>query len=144
MGNKLILLVDDNPADEELTRRALKKSGIPHTVIVARDGAEALDHLMGIEPDQLPDLVLLDLKLPKVSGLDVLAKLRAHPLRRPVPVVVLTSSTKAEDVREAYRLGCNSYIAKNIQYLAFIQDAELLARYWLSMNASPSGEVSRS
>src|SRR5438552_7410277 len=112
METKVILLVEDNATDEVLTTRALQKSSVPVSVLVARDGEEALARLLSPEPATLPDLVLLDLKLPKVSGLDVLQRLRAAPRTRTLPVVVLTSSTKDEDVAAAYRSGCNGYLSK--------------------------------
>jgi two-component system, response regulator len=136
MAEKIILLVEDNEADEELTARALKKSGIPHELVVKKDGAEALEYLMGSGQHRLPDLVLLDLKLPRVTGLEVLAKLRAEPLRRAVPVVVLSSSRKREDVTAAYGLGCNSYIAKGIDFSLFTEAAECLLQYWLVLNVA--------
>jgi two-component system, response regulator len=143
MGEKTILLVEDNEADEELTTRALKKSGIPLNVIVARDGVAALDYLYISDPAGLPDLVLLDLKLPKLGGLDVLASLRSKPMARTVPVVVLSSSTKAEDVHVAYRLGCNSYLEKGSDFSRFLEAAQALVRYWLVLNVPPRDEPDR-
>jgi two-component system, response regulator len=134
--NKLVLLVEDNLTDEELTTRALKNSGIPLAIQVARDGEEALAAVAN-QPDRLPDLVLLDLKLPKISGLDVLKRLRTDDRTRALPVVVLSSSTKPEDVATAYRFGCNGYVSKGVDYLEFVQLAKVLAQYWLVHNVVP-------
>jgi CheY-like chemotaxis protein len=125
--------------DEMLTTRAVKKSGIPHELVVTRDGAGALEYLMGGERDRLPDLVLLGLNLLKVTGLEFLVKLRVKPLCRPVPLVVLSSSMTREDVTAAYNPGCNSYIAKGINFSQFTEAAECLMRYWLVLNLT-SGE----
>ena len=137
METKVILLVEDNYSDEMLTTRALKNSGVPVSVQVARDGEEALAQLLSCEPAALPDLVLLDLKLPKVSGLDVLGRLRAAPRTRTLPVVVLTSSTKDEDVAAAYRLGCNGYLPKGVDYSHFVHSAKIAVQYWLVHNMAP-------
>jgi two-component system response regulator len=138
---KVILLVEDNSADEELTTRVLKNSGVPVTVRVARDGEEALTQLFSPQPSALPDLVLLDLKLPKVSGLDVLERLRADPRTRMLPVVVLTSSTKYEDIAAAYRLGCNGYLTKGVDYRQFVNSAKIAVQYWLVHNVAPGAPV---
>jgi two-component system, response regulator len=143
MGHKRVLLVEDNRLDEELTTRALKRSGISLNVTVAHDGVEALDLLYASDAGSLPDLILLDLKLPRLSGLDVLARLRSKPLARIVPVVVLSSSTKPEDVEIAYRLGCHSYVAKGIDFLRFVDAAQLMVRYWLALNVAPREELER-
>lgn len=137
METKVILLVEDNATDEVLTTRALQKSSVPVSVLVARDGEEALARLLSPEPATLPDLVLLDLKLPKVSGLDVLQRLRAAPRTRTLPVVVLTSSTKDEDVAAAYRSGCNGYLSKGIDYSRFVDAAKIAVLYWLVHNVAP-------
>jgi len=137
MDTKVILLVEDNHSDEELTTRALKNSGVPVSVLVARDGEEALAQLLSHDSSVLPDLVLLDLKLPKVSGLEVLERLRAAPRTRTLPVVVLTSSTKHEDVAAAYRLGCNGYITKGVDYRHFVDSAKIAVQYWLVHNVAP-------
>jgi two-component system response regulator len=142
METKVILLVEDNSTDEVLTTRALKNCDIPVTVLVARDGEEALAQLLSHEPNTLPDLVLLDLKLPKVSGLAVLERLRADPRTKTLPVVVLTSSTKEDDVSEAYRLGCNGYLSKGVDYQHFVNCAKIAVHYWLIYNVPPKDPVS--
>lgn len=141
METKFVLLVEDNSSDEELTIRALKKSEIPLEIRVARDGEQALGLLLATAPQPLPDLVLLDLKVPKVSGLDVLARVRANERTRNLPLVVLSSSTKAEDVAAAYSLGCSSYMTKGVDYLRFVESARILALYWLVYNVPPVQEV---
>ena len=138
MQTKAILLVEDNYTDEVLTTRALKNSGVPVSVLVARDGEEALTRLLPLKPGALPDLVLLDLKIPKVSGLEVLERLRAHPRTSMLPVVVLTSSTKDEDVAAAYRLGCNGYLSKGVDYRQFVAAAKIAVEYWLVHNVAPT------
>ncbi len=143
-SNRLILLVEDNPDDVELTMRALKKNRIATEVVVVRHGAEALDFLFasgaysGRNADVLPDLVLLDLKLPKVDGLEVLRRIRADPRTQVMPVVVLTLSNEEQDVREAYRLGVNSYVRKPVDFDRFNQLLQHLGRYWLDFNESPA------
>jgi two-component system, response regulator len=142
-SNQLILLVEDNPDDVELTMRALKKNHIATEVVVVRHGVEALDFLYatgayrGRNPNVLPDLVLLDLKLPKVGGLEVLRRMRADPRTRLLPVVVLTLSNEEEDIDEAYRLGVNSYVRKPVDFDRFNDLLHHLARYWLEFNESP-------
>jgi CheY-like chemotaxis protein len=144
MGNKkIVLLVEDNPDDEALTLRALKKNNILNEVIVARDGAEALEYLLGpsggsgkIRLDQLA-VVLLDLKLPKVNGLEVLKRLRSDPRTKLLPVVVLTSSGEERDLVSAYDSGANSYVRKPVEFAEFVQAAGHLGLYWLVTNASP-------
>jgi two-component system, response regulator len=142
-AKRLILLVEDNPDDVELTLRALKKIRIPVEVIVVRHGAEALDFLFatgaysGRNPDVLPDLVLLDLKLPKVDGLEVLRRVRSAPRTRLLPVVVLTLSNEEQDVTEAYRLGVNSYVRKPVDFDRFTDLLRHLGRYWLEFNEPP-------
>jgi two-component system response regulator len=131
---KTILLVEDNADDEQLTLRAMRQSEVPNIIRVARDGAEALDHLFAIPNGRLPDLILLDLKLPKVSGLEVLQKLRNDPRTRSLPVVVLTSSDEEKDIVESYNLGANSYIRKPVDFDEFIDAVRQLGLYWLSMN----------
>jgi two-component system, response regulator len=131
---KTILLVEDNADDEQLTLRAMRQSDIPNIIRVARDGAEALDKLFGTATDRLPDLVLLDLKLPKVSGLEVLQKIRADGRTKTLPVVVLTSSDEERDIVESYELGANSYIRKPVDFDQFIDAVRQLGLYWLSMN----------
>lgn len=131
---KTILLVEDNADDEQLTLRAMRQSDIPNIIRVARDGAEALDKLFGVSQDYLPDLVLLDLKLPKVNGLEVLQKIRANEITRTLPVVILTSSDEERDIVESYELGANSYIRKPVDFDQFIDAVRQLGLYWLSMN----------
>ena len=133
---KTILLVEDNADDEQLTLRAMRQSDIPNIIRVARDGAEALDKLFGVAQDYLPDLVLLDLKLPKVNGLEVLQKIRANETTRTLPVVILTSSDEERDIVESYELGANSYIRKPVDFDQFIDAVRQLGLYWLSMNRS--------
>ena len=131
---KTILLVEDNADDEQLTLRAMRQSDIPNIIRVARDGAEALDKLFGAGQDYLPDLVLLDLKLPKVNGLEVLQKIRANEMTKTLPVVILTSSDEERDIVESYELGANSYIRKPVDFDQFIDAVRQLGLYWLSMN----------
>jgi len=132
---KTILLVEDNADDEQLTLRAMRQSDVPNIIRVARDGAEALDHLFGTSAGRrLPDLILLDLKLPKVSGLEVLQRIRADERTRTLPIVVLTSSDEERDIVESYSLGANSYIRKPVDFDEFIDAVRQLGLYWLSMN----------
>jgi two-component system response regulator len=137
---KIILLVEDNPDDEELTLIAFRKSHIANDVIVTRDGAEALDYLFGTgtysgrDLNVMPAVVLLDLKLPKVDGLEVLKRLRANELTRRIPVVILTSSKEQEDIIESYNLGANSYIRKPVDFTQFMESAKQLGLYWLVLN----------
>lgn len=133
---KTILLVEDNADDEQLTLRAMRQSDIPNIIRVARDGAEALEKLFGPGQDRLPDLVLLDLKLPKVNGLEVLAKIRSEEKTRSLPVVILTSSDEERDIVDSYGLGANSYIRKPVDFDQFIDAVRQLGLYWLSMNRS--------
>lgn len=130
---KTILLVEDNADDEQLTLRAMRQSEVPNIIRVARDGAEALEAVFGANA-RLPDLILLDLKLPKVSGLEVLQKLRSDEKTRGLPVVVLTSSDEEKDIVESYNLGANSYIRKPVDFDEFIDAVRQLGLYWLSMN----------
>jgi len=138
-----ILLVEDNATDEALTLRALKKSNILNPVAVARDGAEALDKLFGNAgglPDggaELPQLVLLDLKLPKIDGLEVLRKIRSNDRTRLLPVVILTTSTEDKDRLEGYRLGANSYVRKPVDFGQFADAVRQLGLYWLVLNEQP-------
>jgi two-component system response regulator len=146
MYNKVILLVEDNPKDEALTLRALKKSNIVNEVVVAHDGVEALDYFFGDEAASgdstkpMPQMVLLDLKLPKVDGLEVLRRLRGHERTRRVPVVVFTSSSEEEDMIESYSLGANSYVRKPVQFEEFIEATKQLGMYWLVLNEVPQME----
>ena len=135
---KTILLVEDNADDEQLTLRAMKQSDVPNIIRVARDGAEALDKLFGAGQDRLPDLVLLDLKLPKVNGREVLEKIRQDPRTKTLPVVILTSSDEERDIVESYELGANSYVRKPVDFDQFIDAVRQLGLYWLSMNQAES------
>ena len=130
---QLIVLVEDNPDDEALTLRALKKNGIANHVVVLRDGVEALAFLQG--PDApAPHLVLLDLKLPRIDGLEVLRRLRGEPRTSLLPIVVLTSSNEERDLVESYRLGANSYIRKPVDFEQFTEAVRQLGLYWLVLN----------
>ena len=139
--SKSILLVEDNPDDEELTVVALKKSHIANEVVVARDGEEALDYLFATGPHEgstfVPAVILLDLKLPKIDGLEVLRRLRAHERTRRIPVVILTSSKEQEDVVEGYSLGANSYVRKPVDFDQFLEASRQLGLYWLVLNEPP-------
>jgi two-component system response regulator len=143
LNENIILLVEDNPDDEELTRLALRQCSVPNQTIVVRDGAEALEFLSGVgnfahvDGYRLPNLILLDLKLPKVSGLEVLEKLRANPRTRLIPVIVLTSSSETNDIISSYRLGANSYVRKPVEYREFADMMNLLGQYWLVHNQIP-------
>jgi two-component system, response regulator len=140
MSEKMILLVEDSADDEELTTRALRQAKIANEIVVARDGAEALDFLFGEgayagrDVSRAPAVVLLDLKLPKLSGLDVLNLLRADPRTRLVPVVILTSSSEEEDMLKSYQLGANSYVRKPVDFGQFAQAVSQLGIYWLLLN----------
>jgi two-component system, response regulator len=142
-NSKTILLVEDNPSDIELTQRALAKGRILNELVVASDGEEALDYLFGRgqyagrENFELPALTLLDLKLPKVSGLDVLRKIRSEPATRRMSVVILTSSREERDVAAGYDLGVNSYIQKPVDFDHFVQSVAQLGLYWLVLNEEP-------
>ena len=143
MENKIILLVEDNPDDEALTLRAFKKNNIKNGVVVVRDGAEALDYLFatgrhaGRDAGNLPQVVLLDLKLPKVDGLEVLRRIREAEQTRLLPVVILTSSKEEQDLINGYRLGCNSYVRKPVNFDEFVEAARQLGLYWLVLNEPP-------
>jgi CheY-like chemotaxis protein len=139
MIDKLILLVEDNPDDEELTLLALKQGKILHDVVVARDGVEALDYLFGTgsyagRDVRLPQVILLDLKLPKLGGLEVLERLRANPATALIPVVVMTSSSEEGDLLSSYRLGANSYVRKPVEFQAFSDAVQKVGLYWLLVN----------
>jgi CheY-like chemotaxis protein len=149
MNDKIILLVEDNPDDVILDLRALKKSGINNQVVVVTDGAEALDYLFGTgsysgrDLGVMPSLILLDLKLPKVDGLEVLRRLRDDERTRLIPVVVLTSSREEQDIVSSYDLGANSYIRKPVDFDQFITVVGNLGLYWLLYNEPPrTGAVS--
>jgi len=145
MNQKTILLVEDNPDDEALTLHALETNKIGNQVVVARNGVEALDYLFGTGPhagrdtNSLPTVVLLDIKLPKIDGLEVLRRIRADERTRLLPVVLLTSSNEEEDRLRGYRLGANSYVRKPVDFDDFVQAAGQLGLYWLLLNQPPSG-----
>jgi two-component system response regulator len=140
---KIIMLVEDNPDDEELTLRALRKANIANEVFVARDGTEALDFLFGTGAHAgrkalpMPGVVLLDLKLPKLNGLDVLKRMRADPRTKLIPVVVLTSSSEEEDMLKSYQLGANSYVRKPVEFSSFANAVAQLGMYWMLINQAP-------
>lgn len=144
MAERAILLVEDNPDDEALTLRAFRKNKIKNEIVVARDGAEALDYLFATgdyaarDPADLPEVVLLDLKLPKVDGLEVLRKIREDERTRLLPVVILTSSKEEQDIASGYRLGCNSYVRKPVNFDDFIAAVNQLGMYWLLLNVPPA------
>lgn len=139
MTNRVILLVEDNPDDEALTLRALKRNNIMNEVVVARDGVEALDYLLG-DTHLMPQVVLLDLKLPKVDGMEVLRRLRADEGTKLMPVVVLTSSDEEQDIVDSYSLGANSYIRKPVDFDQFAEAVRQLGLYWLVLNQAPPQE----
>lgn len=138
-----LLLVEDNPHDLEMTMRALRKANITNSIQVARDGAEALEYLFcegafaNREIADIPKLVLLDLKLPKVDGIEVLRRIKGDPRTRMIPVVVLTSSKEQSDVVETYQLGVNSYIVKPVEFEGFFEAVRKLGLYWLLLNHPP-------
>jgi two-component system, response regulator len=141
---KVILLVEDNEQDEVLTLRALKKNQISNEVVIARDGAEALDFLFatgnhaGRDGTQLPQVVLLDLKLPKVDGLEVLRRIRAAEATKRLPVVILTTSNEDADLVRGYDLGANSYVRKPVDFVEFSEAVRKLGMYWLLLNEVPT------
>lgn len=139
MNTKSILLVEDNPDDEELTLLAFQKNHFTNTIIVAHDGEEALEILFGegAQNRPLPFLILLDLKLPKVDGLEVLKRIRRHERTKFLPVVVLTSSKEEKDLIASYSLGCNSYVRKRVSFPDFIEATRQLNLYWLLLNEHP-------
>lgn len=143
MRNRSILLVEDNPDDEALTLRALKKNNISNEVQVVRDGAEALDYLFatgayaGRDASFMPTVVLLDLKLPKVDGLEVLRRIRADERTRLLSVVILTSSKEQQDIVNGYSLGANSYVRKPVDFAEFVEAVRQLGLYWLLLNETP-------
>ena len=141
--SRLILLVEDNPDDEVITLRALKKANFANHIQVARDGAEALDYLFGTgsfadrDVREQPQLILLDLKLPKITGLEVLRRIRENELTRRTPVVILTSSTEDTDKRQGYDLGANSFVSKPVEFGEFAEAVQRLGFYWLLVNQPP-------
>jgi CheY-like chemotaxis protein len=144
---KTILLVEDNPDDEELTLRALRKANIANEVFVARDGQEAVDFLhctgkyAGRDPQVMPAVVLLDLKLPKLNGIDVLHRLRSDLRTKLIPVVVLTSSSEDEDMLRSYESGANSYVRKPVEFPAFAAAVTQLGIYWMLLNRNPPSKT---
>ena len=140
MNAKTILLVEDNPSDVGLTQRALEKSRIANELAVAEDGQEALEYLFDVDPltglylNELPALILLDLKLPKVDGLQVLRQIRADDHTSRLPVVILTTSSEEDDIAQSYDLGANSYIRKPVDFNQFVQAVQHLGLYWLVLN----------
>ncbi len=144
MSKKIILLVEDNPDDELLTLRALRKNNVSNDVVVVRDGAEALDYLFvsgmhaGRDANVQPQVILLDLRLPKIDGLEVLRRLRADERTRLLPVVILTSSDEERDIVESYSLGANSYIRKPVDFDQFVAAIRQLQLYWLVLNEPPT------
>jgi len=143
LQSKVVLLVEDNPDDVELTLRAFKKYNIMNEVVIVSDGAEALDYLFGKgkyagrDISKLPEVVLLDLKLPKVDGLEVLQRLRADERTKHLPVVILTSSNEELDMINGYKLGANSYVQKPVEFTQFSEAVGRLGIYWLLLNKSP-------
>ncbi len=143
MNQYRILLVEDNPDDEELTLLALRESKIRAEVVIVRDGREALDYLFGSgrfetrDRKDVPDLILLDIKLPKLDGLSVLKRLRGEVLTENIPVVMLTSSSEEQDIMESYRNGANSYVRKPVEFHLFAEAVRQVEEYWLQLNQSP-------
>ena len=140
---KPILLVEDNPDDEALTLRAFRKNNIKNEIVVARDGVEALDYLFATGPhagrdEGLPQVILLDLKLPRIDGLEVLKRIRADERTKLIPVVILTSSREEQDLVDGYSLGCNSYVRKPVNFDEFMEAARQLGMYWLLLNEASS------
>ncbi|HEY9820473.1 MAG TPA: response regulator [Candidatus Sericytochromatia bacterium] len=139
----ILLLVEDNPDDEELTLLAFDQNPSAQDVVVARDGVEALDYLFGTgiyagrDTSTMPALILLDLQLPRISGLEVLQRLRADPRTKLVPIVILTTSNEQQDLINSYSLGCNSYIRKPVDYTQFVTAVQQLGMYWLLLNEAP-------
>ena len=143
MEKKIILLVEDNPDDVDLTLRAFKKSNILNEVVIARDGAEALDYLFGTgthagrDLNIMPAIIMLDLNLPKIDGLEVLRRLRADERTKFLPVVILTSSSEEQDMLNSYKLSANSYVRKPVDFTQFTEAVRQLGLYWLLLNECP-------
>lgn len=143
MSAGTILLVEDNPDDEMLALRALKKAETLNTVVVVRDGEEALEYIFGTgkfggrDPEETPQVIFLDIKLPKVSGLEVLKSIRSDQRTSLIPIVLLTSSDEERDMLDGYKLGANSYIHKPVDFDQFIDQVKILGRYWLGINKTP-------
>jgi two-component system response regulator len=141
----VILLVEDNSDDVEITLRAFRKSNVLSEIVVVRDGVEALDYMFAAGPrgegttKAQPDVILLDLKLPKVGGLEVLRRLRGEERTRRVPVIVLTSSNEEKDIQSSYDLGANSFVRKPVDFTQFVEVARQIGEYWLVINESPPG-----
>ena len=146
MKHKTILLVEDNPDDEALTLRALQKNNISNKVEVVRDGVEALDFIFKTgqysnrDPRDFPQVILLDLKLPKIDGLEVLRRIRANQTTRTLPVVILTSSKEEQDLINSYLNGANSYVRKPVDFNQFVEAVRQLGLYWLVLNETPAGK----
>jgi two-component system response regulator len=149
MNVKMILLVEDNPDDEELTIRILKKYNIMNDIVVVRDGSEAIEYLygkgkyLGRDLNIMPVIILLDIKLPKISGLEVLKRIRSDEKTKLLPVVILTSSDEERDLIESYKLGANSYVRKSVNFSQFQKAVQQLALYWLLLNNVPPTTKSR-
>jgi two-component system, response regulator len=139
IAEKKILLVEDNPKDVELTRRALTRANIANVLVVASDGVEAIEYLLGnsTAPAELPVVVLLDLKLPRIDGLEVLRRIRNEQRTKTLPVVILTSSNEEKDIVGSYNLGANSYIRKPVKFNDFADAIKQLGLYWLVLNQPP-------
>jgi len=143
MANNIILLVEDNPDDVELTLRAFKKSNLKNEIAIAHDGVEALDFLFGTgthagrDTNEVPQLVMLDLNIPKIDGLEVLQAMRADERTKLIPVVVLTSSREQEDIVKSYQFGANSFVRKPVDFLEFVQAVQQLELYWVVLNERP-------
>ncbi|MBN1887033.1 MAG: response regulator [Thermoflexales bacterium] len=143
MNSKIILLIEDNPSDVRLTRRALDKSHIANELVVAEDGQEALDYVFGVgvhagrDVTQLPAMVLLDINLPRLDGMEVLRRIRADERTRRLPVVILTTSKEEQDIAASYDLGVNSYIRKPVDFAQFAQAIKQVGMYWLVINEPP-------
>jgi two-component system response regulator len=143
MVPRAIFLVEDNPDDEEITLRALRQSKVVNEIVVARDGVEAIEFLFcegqytGRDSSHMPSLVLLDIKLPMMSGIEVLQRIRADPRTHLIPVVILTSSSEEEDILRSYQLGANSYVRKPVGFAGFADAISQLGLYWMILNQSP-------
>ncbi len=139
MDNRKILLIEDNPDDVQLTLRAFKKANIHNEIIVKMDGQQALTYLFdGIDNSQMPFLILLDLKLPKMNGLEILQQIKGNSKTKLIPIIILTSSIEEQDLLKAYQLGVNSYIRKPVDFNDFIEAVQSLGFYWLLINQIPS------